>query len=185
MSLPTHRPTLRELCAPAFCVLCVGFFLGLRSFHPFQKQSAKQQELTLFFSMAPFHFFGLFFTLAEISPVLATYTKKTRGAPSLRHKMCTMVISPDFLCALCLPRPCRDGSVAILPVGCRRLAPDAIIHLYERHGPCPPPNRPISPLSLGDLWHCVTHGLKNAKTIKPARTVLVTCRRCIWHAKAS
>jgi hypothetical protein len=111
MKSQAQRPTLRGLSASALCVRRlprfdrgVKFLLSLRSSHLFQKQSAKQQQLTPFFSIMPFHFFALFFTLAEISPVLATHTKKTRGYPSLRHKMCTIVPIACFSYSLCAAR---------------------------------------------------------------------------------
>jgi hypothetical protein len=42
----------------------------------------KLAQLTHSFSIAPFHFFAVFFTLVEISPVFATLGKKWWGTPS-------------------------------------------------------------------------------------------------------
>src|ERR1700739_1453728 len=57
-----------------------------------------------------------------------------------------------------------------------------------------PLDHPHSRLSLGELWHCVILGLKDANQKLPQQTATVsaltakrsrTCRRCTWRAKAS
>ncbi len=88
MSSPNRHATLHALCTRALRVRRtprldrgVKFFLRLRSSHLFQRQSVKPQGLTPFFSMAPFHFFGLFSPLTKISPVFTNSSKKHPGYP--------------------------------------------------------------------------------------------------------
>src|SRR5260221_7436837 len=80
MSLPTHRPTLRELCAPAFCVLCVRFFLGLL-FSSFPKTVCKTATAnSVLFNGALSLFRTLFHSCRNKSRTCHIY-EKDQGCP--------------------------------------------------------------------------------------------------------
>lgn len=80
---PAIYSTLRDLRASSVCALCVKSFPAMfcALFVLSSSQCTKDDSLTPVFSVRDPHFFALFFTLAQISPVLATLTKKTRGYP--------------------------------------------------------------------------------------------------------
>ena len=93
-----QRVIRRNLCALYPSELCVKSFPIRASstfFAFFEKQRTKVDPLTPSFSIAASHFFALFFTLAEISPLRATHTKNTGGYTPARHQIGTIVPMRD------------------------------------------------------------------------------------------